>query len=133
MKDYTEEYMLKENEYLLKIDVDNIVNDVPIGFMTRYNQNGTIPVAFKEWGHHYYTKGTTPLKVYVFEEVFNSGWKVLGWRWGTSQNWAVLEHPLHFGVEIYLLDFLSILKNTTIINGEIIGEYKWEARKLIKK
>jgi len=133
MIEYVEGYKLKENEYLLKIDYSNTVDGVPVGFMTRYNQNGTIPVPFLKWGEYHYKKDKEILPIFVFEEAFNNFWKVLGWRFGKSQNWAVLKHPHGFAVEVYLENFLAVLKDITIYKGVLIGEFKWEARKLIKK
>jgi hypothetical protein len=71
--------------------------------------------------------------IYVVEEVFRSGWKLYGYRWGTSRNWAVLMHLLGYTVEIYMSEYLELLKSAGSVNGELIGEYKWNPYKLTKK
>lgn len=131
MKLYEEGTKLGENQYLLKIKPsDKYTSET--GFLTKFNKDGSIPKAFKEWrGSRYTVKEELP--IYIFEETFRKGWKLDKWRFGMSQNWATVIHPEGFTVEIYLQDFLNIAKNNTIKKGEIIGEFKWEANKLIKK
>ena len=131
MELYQEGTKLGENQYLLKIRMDNY-NDFETGFLTKFNKDGSMPKAFVNWGVAYYNKeGIEP--IYIFEETFRKGWKLLDWRFGMSQNWATLIHPEGFTLEIYLDDFLEIAQNNTIKKGEIIGEFKWKANKLIKK
>ena len=132
MKKYTEGYELKENEYLLKIRKGRECYDMvepDTGFMTKLNKDGSIPAAFKKWGHW----GDKPeLPTLVIEETFRSGWKLDDWRFGMSLNWASLIHPEGFTVEVYLSEFLDIVKENTIVNGEIKGKFKWEYSKLVK-
>jgi len=129
MEVYQEGRKLKENEYLLK--VRNHQDDVPTGFMTKFNKDGSMPVAFKDWGKSYYdTQETT---TYFFEEKYLSGWKIYSYRIGKSQSWATMEHPLGFTVEIYLEDFWDIITTHNIDNCEIDGVFKWEGKKLIEK
>jgi hypothetical protein len=132
MELYKEGTKLEENQYLLKIrPADKYKNET--GFLTKFNKDGSIPKAFKEWGKYWADKDKDSLPTYIFEETFRKGWKLEKWRFGMSQNWATVIHPEGFTVEIYLQDFLNIAKNNTIEKGEIIGEFKWEAHKLIKK
>ena len=131
MELYQEGTKLGENQYLLKIrPADKYTSET--GFFAKFNKDGSIPKAFKEWGVSRY-QPTDPLPTYIFEETFRKGWKLEKWRFGMSQNWATITHPEGFTLEIYLADFLSIVKNNTIKKGEIVGEFKWEAHKLIKK
>jgi len=144
MKLYKEDYELKEDEYLLKIRQDSEANNDAInsGFLTKFNKNGSMPAAFKEWGitgystklngEHYWKQTEMP-EIHVFKEIFRSGWKLDSWRFGLSRNWASLVHPKGFTVEIHLENFLDIVKENTIINGEIQGEFKWVYSNLIKK
>ena len=128
MKDYIEGYKLKDNELLLKI---NNENPIPKGFLTKLTKKGEIPISFLEWGNTY--KPKVNLEIKIVEEIFKPGWKLYQWRFGMSQNWASMMHPDGYTVEIYLKQFLEIIKTHTIINGELIGEFKWDDHKLIKK
>jgi hypothetical protein len=136
MKKYKEGYELKEDEYLLKIRIEE--NGPDTGFMTKFNKTGKMPVAFKDWGVERrwidgkYNIGD-PLQIYVIKEEFRSGWRLDSWRFGKSMNWASLIHPEEFTVEIYLDKFLDIILENRVINGEIKGNFKWEYSKLIKK
>ena len=125
MKEYIEGYELKDGEYLLKIRDDST------GFMTKLNKNGTIPKDFKSFGIPYGCKEELP--IYVIEETYMFGWKLVSWRFGMSMNWAKLMHPLGFTVEIYLQNFLNIVNENTIINGVIQGNFKWVYSNLIKE
>ena len=131
MELYQEGTKLGENQYLLKIrPADKYTSET--GFLTKFNKDGSLPKAFKEWGIRRYPP-TEELPIYIFEETFRKGWKLEKWRFGMSQNWATLLHPEGFTVEIHLSYFLSIVKENTIKKGEIVGEFKWEGHKLIKK
>lgn len=131
MELYQEGTKLGENQYLLKIrPADKYTSET--GFLVKFNKDGSIPKAFKEWGVSRY-QPTEALPTYIFEETFRKGWRLEKWRFGMSQNWATVIHPEGFTVEIYLQDFLNIAKNNIIKKGEIIGEFKWEANKLVKK
>lgn len=129
MKEYIKGYKLEEDEYLLKIREKD-----KVGFLTKLTQKGEIPKAFADWGFHsYYGQSTETFPTYVFKEEFRSGWKLNKWRFGMSQNWASVIHPKGFSVEIYLSDFLEIVKTSTIMNGEIQGKFKWRENRLIKE
>ena len=131
---YTPGYKLKENEFMLKVRGKISKTSPPTGFMTKYNQNGSMPKAFEEWGvYRYSSTPQTPLDIWVMEETFRSGWKLNDWRIGKSQEWAEVIHPEGFIVEIYLTDFLTHVKTGEIKNGELIGKFKWQDRKLIKE
>ena len=125
---------LKENEYLLKVYEWSNPNysdeEYVLGFMARLNQNGTIPKAFDNWQPDY---RNTIQEVYIFEETFRSGWKVAKYRTGKSQDWVVMEHPLGFRVEIYMINFFELMECTNILNMELEGKFKWEDKKLIKE
>lgn len=134
MQPYEPGYKLKEDEYLLKIRGENSHGGVATGFLTKLTQKGAVPKSFDEWGStpkYSYTE-RVDLPIYVVKETFRSGWKLYRWRFGESQNWASLIHPDGYTVEIYLQQFLDIVKNGDIIKGEIVGEFKWEDKKLIK-
>ena len=123
---------LQENEYLLKIRPKNDSRDShDTGFLAKYNKDGSIPKNFKEWGNRYHVKNDYPITLHV--ETYKKGWKVIQWRFGMSQNWATMLHPDGFTVEIYLQNLLEIMKKNTIKKGELVGEFKWEDHKLIKK
>jgi len=131
MKLYKEGIKLEDGQYLLKIrPADKYTSET--GFLTKFNKDGSVPKAFKEWGVNRY-QPTEELPTYVFEETFRKGWKLEKWRFGMSQNWATVIHPEGFTLEIYLSDFLNIAKKNTIKKGEVIGEFKWENHKLVKK
>lgn len=128
MKEYIKGYKLEEDEYLLKIREKD-----KVGFLTKLTQKGEIPKAFADWEFHtYYGQSTEPFPVYIFKEEFREGWKLDKWRFGMSQNWARVIHPEGFSVEIYLSDFLDIVKTSTVVNGEILGKFKWRENKLIR-
>ena len=129
-KAYTEGYVLEEDEYLLKIRLSNVGQITDTGFLSKFTQKGQFPKAFDEWGTNYYQREKLP--TYIFKETFKSGWKLLSWRFGQSQNWARVIHPEGFTLEIYLQQFLEIMQNNTVINGEIQGEFKWQDNKLVK-
>jgi hypothetical protein len=128
---YEPGYKLKENEYLLKIRKDEEDEDdyVPAGFLAKLNKDGSLQKSFVEWGGSYMRPSELP--IYVFEEKFRNGWKLHDWRFGQSQNWATLVHPEGFTVEIYLKQFLDIVKTHEIVRGEIVGSFMWEKNKLI--
>lgn len=129
--------VLKENEYLLKIrQKDRKSPNHKTGFLTKYNKNGSIPVAFDEWGIYKYSSNPNdkiPLPIQLHIETHKSGWEIINWRFGMSQNWATMLHPDGFTVEIYLQDLLELLKTNVLDNGVLVGEFKWENHKLIKK
>lgn len=129
MRTYKEGYILKDDEYLLKIRKNKFGPDT--GFLTKFNKNGSIPSAFESWGVHYTEKESLP--IYVVTETFQSGWQIYDWRFGQSQNWAIMIHPDEYTVEIHLDNLLEIIQSNNIAAGEIIGEFKWEKHKLIKK
>jgi hypothetical protein len=134
---YEEGYQLKENEYLLKIRLNTGYRgqhqSVSTGFITKFNQDGSMPISFKEWDANRWSPEKPEVPIYIHEENYRSGWKLHSWRFGKSQNWASVIHPNGFTLEIYLQQFLEIIENNTIINGEIMGNFKWENRKLIKE
>lgn len=125
MRNYIKGYQLQENEFLLKKRGSN-------GYMTKLTQKGQFPKAFDEWGARYYGEKST-LPVYVVEEVFREGWKINGWRFGQSRNWAELMHPLGYTVEVHMEGFLELLKEITVINGQLQGSFKWsDSKELIR-
>jgi hypothetical protein len=132
MQLYKEGDKLKDNEYLLKIREDD--SEVNTGFMTKFTQKGLIPKSFEDWGvNRWTTIKEEPLPIYVFEEKFREGWKILDWRFGKSQNWATMLHPEGFTVEIYLSQLLELIKEIDVKKGELIGEFKWSNKKLIHR
>jgi hypothetical protein len=127
---------LKENEYLLKIrPKGSRCSTHDTGFMTKYTQKGQMPKSFEDWGsdnRHYYNSQEPPLPITIHIEDFKSGWEIISWRFGMSQNWATMMHPNGFTVEIYLDNLLELTKTNTIKNGILIGEFKWDKNTLIK-
>ena len=130
-------YQLKDDEYLIKIETYN--RNIPCGFMTKLTKKGEVPASFEGWGkyaHLYYRHPDSPkphdLNIYIINETFRTGWKIDHWRIGMSQSWVVLIHPFGFTVEIHLKELLPLIKNCTIINGELIGSFKWVPHKLIQ-
>jgi hypothetical protein len=136
MKPYEDGYELKEDEYLLKIVKNSWQDGSDKGFLAKHTQKGKIPEAFKNWPVRRYA-GNSPADwdhpVYVHKETFGSGWRIMSWRFGQSQNWASLVHPKGFTVEIYLTQLLEIMKTHTVIEGVLQGEFKWQDHKLICK
>lgn len=133
---YVEGYKLKEDEYLLKVRPTRYRwkpnEELPTGFLTKLTKKGDIPESFKNWGGRLFESGAD-VPIYVFQETYDSGWKLDSWRFGQSQNWASLIHPKGFTVEIYLDDFLDVLKTHTVVDGEIVGRFKWEKNKLVEE
>lgn len=127
---YIDNYQLKDNEYLLKIDESD-----KMGFLTKLTQKGLIPKAFDEWRYDFIylrkDKNKPKFPIYIHEEVPTNGWKLIKWRIGKSQEWATVMHPEGFMIEIYLTNFLEIVKNNTIINGVIQGQFIWKENKLV--
>jgi hypothetical protein len=135
---------LKEDEWLLKIRNEGIYNYVDktwtetgdkTGFLSKLTKKGELPVKFLGWGvsHWSLPQKAHELPIYVFKEYPRTGWKLIGWRFGQSQNWATVRHPEGFMIEIYLDNFLDVVKESTIDQGVILGKYKWENNKLIKE
>jgi len=142
MRLYEEGYKLKDNELLLKIEKKQSVYQngtyvkCDVGFLTKLTKVGRLPSAFASWGNPYSCNTKNPVKplpIYVVEETHKKGWKLLGWRFGQSQNWATLLHPDGYTVEIYLQQFLEIIKHKTLVNGEIMGEFLWDDHRLLAK
>lgn len=130
--EYKEGYELKDDEYLLKVHTHKFESGgIPTGFLTKFNKDGSMPVAFKNWPGYYQKLGDTELPVTIHSETFKEGWKVFSWRFGQSQNWARMIHPNGFTLEIYLTNFLDLMLSNVIMNGKIQGKFKWEANKLI--
>jgi len=130
---YEKGYKLKDDEYLLKIRINNDKSQT--GFLTKLTQKGELPIAFDEWTlDRYYRKTEAkPHVIYIFKEEFREGWKIIDWRFGMSQNWATMMHPAGFTVEIYLDQLLTLIKEIKVEKGELIGEFKWEKKKLIHR
>ena len=137
MRLYEPGYKLQENEYLLKVRPagQRHRKEPETGFLSKLTQKGELPKSFIDWGkaYDYETREYLPMPVIqIHTEEFRGGWQLESWRFGQSQNWASVITPEGWTVEIYLSHFLDIVKNNTIINGVILGEFKWESNKLIK-
>lgn len=130
MEKFVEGRVLEENEYLLKIRPDGGTRwrTYNTGFLTKLNKNGTIPVNFAKWNFV-----SNKLDIFVVTETYRTGWKIVGARFGESQNWAILLHPDNYTVEIYMNSLIDLINTNTIINGEIQGEFKWKEKNLEKK
>lgn len=120
-KIYVEGQKLEDNEYLLKTSTD--WKDREKGFLTKFNKDGSMPVKFKSWSES---------PIWVVNEDFSSGWKVVDYRHGKSQNWAVLLHPSGYRIEIYMENLFELFEGNSILGGIFQGRFKWEAKKLIK-
>ena len=143
VREYTLGETLAENEFLLKLRDDSYrpwdketnkygeYVHFKTGFLTKLTKKGEIPKAFESWGATSYGGPKPP--IYVWEEDYRSGWKLKSWRIGKSQEWAKVQHPHGFQVEIYLSNFLEIVLDATMDQGVLVGEYKWESNTLIKK
>ena len=130
LPEYTPGYQLGPDEYLLKVKSSN---NHKVGFLTKLTQKGQLPKSFEDWGEdHRWGAKPVPLTAYIHTETFKSGWSLDHWRIGKSQEWAVMNHPDGFRVEIYLSSFLELVQSCTIINGELQGEFKWAYSKLEK-
>jgi hypothetical protein len=134
---YDESYgPLLEDQWLLKIREGN----PKTGFLSKLTKKGEIPVKFNEWASTQ-TYNTETRKwdvsynttVYVWQESYRSGWTLKNWRIGKSQEWAVMQHPEGFLLEIYLSNFLEVSLKDTADFGVLRGEYKWEDNRLYKK
>lgn len=137
MRLYEPGYKLQENEYLLKVRSggQRHKTEPATGFLAKLTQKGELSKSFIDWGgaYDYEKREYLPMpEIQIHTEVLRSGWKLESWRFGQSQNWASVITPEGWTVEIYLSHFLDIIKTHTVVNGEIIGEFKWEANKLIK-
>ena len=114
---------LKDDEYLLKIyDRSSSAASYILGFMTKLNKDGTVPKAFERWQPNY---RDTVKDTFIMTETFKPGWKVHSYRTGKSQDWVKLVHPDGFIIEVYMEDFFEILADTSIIDSEIMGSFKW--------
>ena len=137
MRLYEPGYKLQENEFLLKVrPASQRYPDEPqTGFLTKLTQKCELPKSFIDWGkaYDYEKKEYLPMpEIQIHTEEFRCGWKLESWRFGQSQNWASVITPEGWTVEIYLSHFLDVVQENTIVNGEIIGEFRWEGNKLVK-
>jgi hypothetical protein len=60
-------------------------NKIETGFITKFNKDGSMPVAFQQWGTDYpdYRK----LPIFIHEEVYRSGWRLFSWNvWRTGRH-----------------------------------------------
>ena len=122
------------DEYVLKVR-DSGDEEPPTGFLAKLSKKHEIMKSFDNWGVHWDYTTKTPklsdsLPIYVFKETYRTGWKIEDWRFGMSQNWATMVHPEGWTVEIYLHQFLEIVKTFSVVHGTIIGEFKWEDKTL---
>ena len=130
---------LREDEFLLKLRKSQVYTNKEgwkdewnqTGFLTKLTKKGEVPVKFEDWGKTYTDR--TSLPTYVWQETYRSGWALKSWRIGQSQEWAVMKHPEGFTLEIYLSNFLELALNETLDQGHLVGEFRWEGNKLIKK
>jgi hypothetical protein len=136
---------LLEDQWLLKLRDDHayewdeakrkhvVKATYKTGFLTKLTKKGELPKSFESWGGSHYGESGHSLPIYVFQENYRTGWKLISWRFGKSQNWARMKHPEGFIVEIYLDNFLDVVKETAMDQGEILDEYKWVDNKLVMK
>jgi hypothetical protein len=132
---YQEGDTLQEGQYFLKIiPKEHNWTKMDKGFLTKLTKTKTFPLKFVDWKYYDYTlqKAIDP-DIYIFDEYYREGWKLIDHREGASQNWITILHPEGFTVEIYLNDFLDLCKSEVLINGIIQGKFKWQDHKLIKE
>jgi hypothetical protein len=131
---------LKEDEYLLRVENEisyrtNIKKS--IGFLSKLNKTGKINKNFTKWrnwnNHEEGNRSDNELDIMVHKETFAKGWKFISFRGGESQDWARLQHPLGFELEVYINTFIDMVQDITIINGELQGKFKWSYSKLIQE
>lgn len=124
--------MLEENQFLLKTRQRE---NETIGFLTKLNKDGSIPVAFWDWPNLFGQIEKAKDDFTIYTEVNRRGWRVVGFRFGESQNWVKVKHPDGFILEIYAnkrylpeggKSFMQILETDTIVNGELENSYRWE-------
>lgn len=116
---------LEKDQWLLKVAVDNYEPNPlrrKVGFLTKPTKTGNLPVAFADW-----RKYQVSPEYKIHKEEFNSGWKVIGYRRGASQDWCVLLHPKGFTLEVYMVDFIHKVSSgvISIYCGEIREKCKW--------
>jgi hypothetical protein len=136
---------LADNEYMLKVYTSPYSDRTPpTGFLSKYTLKGEIPKPFNDWctvwpsyhhGKHgdYKASDIKRLPITIHVEEFRTGWKIIDFRSGKSQEWAVLLHPLGFTIEVYMNDFIDLIPEIDILKGELQGEFKWQDKRLIKK
>ena len=64
--------------------------------------------------------------IYVIKEEFREGWKIVGARYGESQTWAILLHPLEFTLEIHMDKFIELTQTISIHRGLLEGKFKYD-------
>lgn len=134
---------LTEDQWLMKLrpetewddeESTSIQSSEKTAFLTKLTQKGEIPKKFLDWGRTYYNGKKIPCNViYVFQESFRTGWRLIDFRIGKSQQWAIIKNPEGFRIEIYLSDLKNHILNDTLNNGVLMGSYKWVDNKLIRK
>lgn len=112
------EEALNEDEYLFKFITKGTTT---IGFLSKLNKDGSIPSNFLNWPRY----GKEKDDIYKFVETYRSGWMWNGCRFGTSQIWAIMLHPLGFTVEITYENLFEICKTTTMVNRIFDCELKY--------
>ena len=119
---------LKPNDFLLKIGNSRKIDT---GFLTKLNQNKSIPIKFKEWNNW----SSKDLPIFLHEEDYSNQWKIHSFRTGKSVSWAILIHPLEFTIEIHLEKFFDLIteQSVNIIDGRLDAYLKYENKRLIKQ
>ncbi len=132
---------LLASEYYLKLDV---VSDELVGFLAKPTQKGKVPLSFVNWRTKHIKNQNyqgdfldsklkrREIDCYLFTEIFREGWEFVGFRWGQSQSWARVKHPVGFILEIYASNLKEIILENNLNKGVIEGMWKWEKNKLIK-
>ena len=112
-----EDLKLEDDEYLLKI------NSSGMGFMTKKNKTGTVPVAWLDWEN--YGNNNNNHKSFIIKESFRKGWKLIGHRLGKSQAWAKVKHPFGFTMEVNLAGIIDTLQKSELEYGEFMVSMKY--------
>lgn len=126
---------LEDDQYLLVERPMNVYNRTGTGLLAKLTLKGAIPKEITSsasfYDHSISAMNSVP--IYVFDEFYRPGWKLVDKYSGASQDWAIMRHPEGFTISIYLHNFMKLVLENTLVNGELQGEFMWKDKKLIKK
>jgi hypothetical protein len=95
------------------------------GEHTKEYENGI--KSAQQWAVGWGNQGLKPTKVYTFQNIPTSGFKLgtVATRYSTSNKFYRIIDPRGFQLEISTANLLDIIQTGEIAYGEIIGEYVW--------
>lgn len=121
---------LEDDEWLLKVYEHKApIGDYNLGFLSKLKKTGELPIAFEMWKPDY---RETIEDFFLIKEKFRPGWEITTYRTGKSQDWVVVTSPEKIRLEIYMDNFFELMLSNSIVNGELIGDFKWHSKTLIK-